>query len=194
VDQNGPPSDGTERNSLAFTRARQRGLPLASSGCNWRPAFSWCRGRPEISRHSLENWICLYQEVSNSVGAGFDPGKGGCRGEHLCSATVSPVRANRDQLMRSMCWGGGWGNAARYWKAHRAEPGPFGLSANTSASVPAWCVAADLSDAKAAAGGHSFGMRGSTSSPNSRIDACASASAISLKLTCSEAISKSPIC
>jgi hypothetical protein len=136
----------------------------------------------------------LYQEVSNSVGAGFDPGKGGCRGEHLCSATVSPVRANRDQLMRSMCWGGGWGNAARYWKAHRAEPGPFGLSANTSASVPAWCVAADLSDAKAAAGGHSFGMRGSTSSPNSRIDACASASAISLKLTCSEAISKSPIC
>jgi hypothetical protein len=98
------------------------------------------------------------------------------------------------QLMWSMCWGGGWGNAARYWKAHRAEPGPFGLSANTSASVPAWCVAADLSDAKAAAGGHSFGMRGSTSSPNSRIDACASASAISLKLTCSEAISKSPIC
>src|ERR1700722_7720431 len=96
----------------------------------------------------------LYQEVSNSVGAGFDPGKGGCRGEHLCSATVSPVRANRDQLMRSMCWGGGWKNAARYWKTHRAEPGTFWLSANTSASVPAWCVAADLSDAKAAAGGH----------------------------------------
>ena len=37
---------------------------------------------------------------------------------------------------------------------------------------------------------HSFG---STVSPNSRIDPSASASAMSLKLTCNEAISKSPI-
>ncbi len=41
---------------------------------------------------------------------------------------------------------------------------------------------------------YSRGNLGSTSSPNSRIDACASASAMSLKLTCTEAISKSPIC
>ena len=33
-----------------------------------------------------------------SVGAGFDPGKDGRRDEDLCSATASPLRADRDQL------------------------------------------------------------------------------------------------
>jgi hypothetical protein len=29
--------------------------------------FRVSRGLPEISRHSLENWICLYQEVSDGA-------------------------------------------------------------------------------------------------------------------------------
>ena len=67
-------------------------------------------------------------------------------------------------------------------------------------AVPQGECSIDRSEAGAPAGvqpalaDYSRGNLGSTSSPNSRIDACASASAMSLKLTCSEAISKSPIC
>jgi hypothetical protein len=88
---------GPERTTIRWDREEQLGF--------YARATAWIA--PRVIRLQLETGLflvsraprdqpalgSLYQEVSNSVGAGFDPGKGGCRGEDLCSATVSPVRA-----------------------------------------------------------------------------------------------------
>jgi hypothetical protein len=68
------------------------------------------------------------------------------------------------------------------------EPGPGAPHQIGTSGLPRWSATEED------ASHHCRDNCGSTFSPNSRIDAAASTSVMSLKLTCKEAISKAPIC